>query len=435
MKIVFKSIESVDLKQIFPVIEEQDYKLLEGLSLVIPDSEYEKIQKQGYFKVDPFQISKDLIEVATGANYDPTHAKILAEVCKSSIFMEDMADALTRGVRLNQNVILYGRGGHNKSEGTELILNLMKKEGLITEEPFVLTCGDGLTEEGLFGGINIKKFKDTGELEYLFKNSFLEHEVVVFEEIFDAPPQVLLALKDVMTSKKARKGNQVHPCKTKIFIGLTNKSKEDFSEDDSLEALAQRFPLTLKVEWDSYSKNNFTSLFKKVFGDTFFNRNKGKLIELSEILSINNGMNDKSHFVSPRTAIHAAKLYCDGGDLKYIYDIDKEILNKYYKENKDKEQETADEEMFRMIADYVKNNNLGEIDTNAKLLDLIIGEHKSRTGEDVKVEIDETSAAIKMDKLKYVVSLMDIHKWSAKNMDRAGKKKTEVKEIIEQLKK
>lgn len=436
MKIVFKRLDkSINLKKVYPVIEEIDYKLLQGASLIIPDSEYDKIQKKGFFDVGPFQISKDLIEIAQGTSYNPDEVAVLEEFKKDAVFLDDMAEVLFKAVSLGQNAIFYGRGGHNKSEGTELLLKLMKDKGMISADPFVLTCGDGMTEETLFGGINIKKFKESGELEFLFKNSFLEHEIVIFEEIFDAPPQVLLALKDVMTSKKARKGNQIHDCKTKVFIGLTNRSKADFSEDHSLEALAQRFPLTMKTEWDSYNKNNWNTLFKVVLNKkdpNFYDKNKSKLQELAEILQINNDQNDPAYFVSPRTAIHAAKLYCAGGNLKFISDINKSILDKYYKDNKDKEQDFADEEMFKTINEYIKVNELGEIDSNSKILDIILGEHKQRTGEDIQVEVDTETAKLKVKKLQYTLSLMDIHKWGAKNMDRASKKKAEIKDLISQ---
>lgn len=297
-----------------------------------------------------------------------------------------------------------------------------------------MSFGDGLTEESLFGGINIKKFKDSGELEYLFKNSFLEHEIVIFEEIFDAPPQVLLALKDVLTSGHARKGNQTHRSKTKVVIGLTNKSKEDFAEDDSLEALVQRFPLTLKVEWDSYEKKDWLLLYKTVFGEEFFEDNKGKLTSLAEIITENNRA--QNTFVSPRTAVHAATLYTDGGDLKYISDIDPKIIDQYYAANKDREQTDADNKMFSMIEEYVKNNKLGDIDTNAQILAIVLQEYEKRTGETMEVETtSEEDVKTKISKLEYCIGLMNIHNWSKKNFEKSSQKIKELKDLAEDLKK
>lgn len=428
MKIEFKSLKGLDLTKVFPVIVADDYKLIEGHSLVISDPEYKKIEKQGYFEIGGVQVSKDLIQVAKGETYDPVRQVVADKVNETCLYADDMIEALFKAMQLNQNVLMYGRGGHNKSEGTMTILEEMRQAGVINSKPFVMAFGDGLTEEALFGGIQIKKFRDSGELEYLVKNSFMEHEIVVFEELFDAPPQILLSLKDIMTSGWFRKGNQTHKVKTKIIIGLTNKSKSDFSEDESLEALAQRFPLTLKVEWESYGKKDWRALFDKVFDAEFNKTHKYKLEELAEILTQNN-VNGNT-FVSPRTAVHAAKLYASGGNLKFISDIDKSTLDAYYKANKDSQKEKEDENMFNMIDDYIKSNNLGDIDTNAKLLDIILGEHKSRTGEEIVVEQDTNSNLIKANKLKFAKGLMDIHSWSAKNMDKAKRKKQEILDLI-----
>lgn len=433
MKIEFKKISTVDLKKVFPVISEQDYKLLAGNSLIISDKDYERIQKSGTFKVGPYDISKDLIQIAKGESYDPVQSALLEKIQEKYVYADKFVDIMFKGISLEKNILLYGKGGHAKSEMSIDILDELRRQNIITEEPFIMTCGDGLTEETLFGGINIKKFKDTGELEYLFKNSFLEHETVIFEEIFDAPPQVLLVLKDIMTSGWARKGNQKHKCKTKNFIALTNRSKEDFAEDDSLEALTQRFPLTLKVEWESYENKDWRLLFETVLGKEFYRDNKFKLNQLSEILTENNRA--KSTFVSPRTAIHAATLYCNGGSLDYISDIDPVVLKEYYKHNKDNEQISEDANMFEMISEYLESNNLLTMDSNEAILDLILTDHKKTTGEDVEIERDEQKNITNINKLEYVLALVNIHNWSKSNFDKASNKKVELKELISEYKK
>lgn len=69
---------------------------------------------------------------------------------------------------LKKNVFLYGRGGHAKSQIAEEVLKFIDPAGT---NSYVLSCGEGLTEEKLFGGINLKKFNTSGELEYLVENS------------------------------------------------------------------------------------------------------------------------------------------------------------------------------------------------------------------------------------------------------------------------
>lgn len=432
MKIEFKKSSEAELKKVFPIISHSEYKLIQGCTLIISDKDYEKIQSSGSFKVGPYQISKDLIEIARGEGIDQDQIDVAAEVGKKFVYHDDVVDIVMKGLSLETNVLMYGKGGHGKSEMTTAIFEELKKKGLTKEEPFVMTCGDGLTEEALFGGIDIKEFKDTGKLKYLFNNSFLDHEVVIFEEIFDAPPQVLLALKDVMTSGWARKGNQNYKCKTKLFIGLTNKSKEDFAEDDSLEALMQRFALTLKVEWESYSRNDWRKLFEKVFGKEYMLEHKFKLNELVDILAENH--NNKASFVSPRTAVSACKLYCAGGKLDFISDIDQTVLREYYKANKDRIQEEKDAYMFDRIEQYITANSLKDVDTESKLIALVMQEKFERTGEEIDIKFDESSIRENIAKLEYLIALIDIQSWSKSNIDRARRKKEEILTYIADLK-
>jgi MoxR-like ATPase len=89
---------------------------------------------------------------------------------------------------------------------------------------------------------------------------------VIFEEIFDANPQVLAALKDTLTSKEIRNGNQRFPIKTQIIIGLTNKTYEEVIEDDSTEALTQRFAVSYPFQY-KIDKLNSASLILNRYPD------------------------------------------------------------------------------------------------------------------------------------------------------------------------
>lgn len=112
MKIEFKKISTVDLKKIFPVISEQDYKLLAGNSLIILDKDYERIQKSGAFKVGPYDISKDLIQIAKGESYDPVQSALLEKIQEKYVYADKFVDIMFKGISLEKNILLYGKGGH-----------------------------------------------------------------------------------------------------------------------------------------------------------------------------------------------------------------------------------------------------------------------------------------------------------------------------------
>jgi MoxR domain in the MoxR-vWA-beta-propeller ternary systems len=177
------------------------------------------------------------------------------------VFMDKAMAILDVALKTEKNVILYGPGGHGKSE---LSYDFLVEKDLI---PYVLTFGSGMTADRLFGGLNIPVLKDTGKIEYLVENSFMNHEYVIFEEMMDGQDHLLEQLKDILSSGYFRNGTQVFKIKTKLIIGCTNKTRAEFSKNNSLRALMERFPLELNVMWDNYTETAYKTLLEKRFGE------------------------------------------------------------------------------------------------------------------------------------------------------------------------
>ena len=140
-------------------------------------------------------------------------------------------------------------------------------------------------------------------MEYYPERSFLNSRIAIFEELFDAPANVLLALKDVLTSKELRNGAQRFPMRTEVIICLTNKEPAEIADlGPAAEALIERFPLQLNVKWDSYDKTAYEALFKKTcqkMAGPSMTKFQGIL---AEVLA---NATASGNFVSPRTAVHA----------------------------------------------------------------------------------------------------------------------------------
>jgi hypothetical protein len=212
------------------------------------------------------------------------------------VFVDKLKSAMEIAFKTNENIILYGKGGHGKSEFTEAFF---KDKGIT---PFVKTLGSGTTTDSLFGGIDIQLFEKTGKIEYLVENSFMNFEYVVLEELFDSPDYILEQLKDILTSKRFRNGTQIFPLKTKLIVCCTNKTRDEFSKNDSLRALMERFPLEIKVEWPNYTQVSYSYLFKEVMGKGYK--------ELEYILA---KLHQSGTTVSPRIAIKAARMIDECG--------------------------------------------------------------------------------------------------------------------------
>lgn len=133
--------------------------------------------------------------------------------------------------------------------------------------PYVITMGTGMTTDRLFGGLDIPTFNQTGKIEYLVENSFMNHEYVIFEEMFDAPDFILEQLKDILSSGVFRNGTQVFPIQTKFIVCCTNRTRDEFSKNMSLKALMERFPLELNVVWDNYTDIAYNKLLTERFGE------------------------------------------------------------------------------------------------------------------------------------------------------------------------
>ena len=206
----------------------------------------------------------------------------------------------------SKNILLVGPGGHAKSE----FVSSWAAARELT--PFVQACGEGLTEDRLYGGLNFAALNagSDARIEWCLERSFSNHEFVVLEELLDAPASVLLSLKDTLTSREVRNGAQRAPLQTRCLVALTNKTPQEITEmGPSQAALMERFPLQMEVKWDSYDAESYEALFQAVLS-----RPERVLAEV--IASAVAG----GAIISPRTAIHAAQVLAAGTweDLAFV---------------------------------------------------------------------------------------------------------------------
>ncbi len=176
------------------------------------------------------------------------------------------ADAIREILSLSlvsgKNCILFGPGGHGKSEMTAAVLGAIS--GAISRTQMF---GEGMDESRLYGGINLKKLNDPENpvIEYYPERSFLSWDFAVFEELFDAPTSVLMTLKDTLTSKALRNGEQQFPMRTQNIVCATNRDPGEVAEiGAAAQALIERFPLQLRVAWGSYSAADYLEMFRTV---------------------------------------------------------------------------------------------------------------------------------------------------------------------------
>lgn len=263
------------------------------------------------------------------------------------VFMDKSLNILDIGLKTGKNIVLYGPGGHGKSE---LTMAYLAEKGI---DPYVITMGTGMTTDRLFGGLDIPTFEKTGKIEYLVENSFMNNEYVVFEELFDAPDFILEQLKDILSSKVFRNGTQIFPIKTKFIICCTNRTREEFSKNASLKALMERFPLELNVVWDNYTEVSYNKLLETKFGQG----NVDPIIPFLLQEYHRGGIT-----ISPRVAVTAYTVYeeCGPDSLNFIAEFAKkpaliaDTLKKY--QNTLKFRKLSDD--LSVIVSDLQSNNL-----------------------------------------------------------------------------
>ena len=228
----------------------------------------------------------------------------------SFVFMDKTAKVLEIGFETGKNIILHGPGGYGKSEITEAFF---AEKGI---QPYVITMGTGMTTDRMFGGLDIPTFNNTGKIEYLIENSFMNHEYVVFEEMFDAPDFILEQLKDILSSGIFSNGTQAFLIKTKFIVCCTNRTRDEFSKNMSLKALMERFPLELNVIWDNHTDISYNKLLEERFG-------KGNVDPVIPFILQEYAKN--SIVISPRVAITAYSVFekCGPEALGYIAEFAK----------------------------------------------------------------------------------------------------------------
>lgn len=252
----------------------------------------------------------------------------LSQLKEKYVFSDNTIDALGVGIRQKKNILLWGPGGHAKSDLAEAVAMLYYQQS----DVFIGQMGRGATIESLLGYVNVSKMMNgDGEREYNHSASFMAKKIALFDELLDTPPMLLEYLKDILTRRMyCANGTMCFKSETEVIIACTNRdpiawANEGTPEDQaSKKAFLGRFPLIVEVAWPSYGQMEFTKLFNAIF--TPDKIMAGKLAVVAELVS-------KSHkkgvFISPRDSRHIAELYLTEGvnGIKFS-GIPPEVLNR-----------------------------------------------------------------------------------------------------------
>jgi hypothetical protein len=332
-------------------------------------------------------------------NEQPTIERIKQELSSKYVYIDDLLEVLDVGFSLNKNVILWGNGGFGKSN---IAQEFFKALGI---QPFIKTMGSGTTTDSLFGGIDLNLLNKTGKIEFLLENSFMNHEFVIFEELFDANDYIIEQCKDILSSGMFRNGNQQFKIKTKFIICCTNRSRDEFAKNRSLKALMERFPLELEVKWKEHTAVQYEKLFNTVKG-----------VSDPLLVFVLQEYAKKGTIISPRIALvaHDLLIKCGPDCLKYLADFKSKIeiltdaIEKFKSIIDFKELITKTEDLFETIQKikFEETNAVSDANKIIKLIEINISKIDS-------LKLDDTIATQAPQVKKKFISMLDTFK---KNM-------------------
>lgn len=160
------------------------------------------------------------------------------------IFLDPLIDAIEASINAarKMNIVYYGPAGYGKSTIPSRYIEI-----LTGERPGVLPIYRSLDFEDSFGGINLPLYQKEGIRRLNADNSWIKKNVVIFEEAYDGSEAFLAAYKEVISSGMI----DGVPLDTKLIIICTNRPPSIFQGKPEMEALNERFPIKVKIDWSN----------------------------------------------------------------------------------------------------------------------------------------------------------------------------------------
>jgi len=248
----------------------------------------------------------------------------VGDALKNFVQTDEVAEAFKLGLASGKNILMHGVGGYGKSEMTNAVLaNAIAPDIRVWKSQLHVES----TISSLYGGIDMKTLRETGEERYRVKWSILTSDVAILEEMLDAPPAVLASLKTLFTERALLNGGQRVESQCKLAIALTNRTPEEIIQLGRSEAATlERFPIQLEVAWKKDNADARLKLYKTVHFENGNGRETEKLTrrELSELPRLVRAVRftedylrkkaafsvelKKLHLISPRLDIWADQL-------------------------------------------------------------------------------------------------------------------------------
>lgn len=227
-----------------------------------------------------------------------TRNEFLDAMTAQFIYAEKPASAMYDALATNKNLILYGPGGHGKSDMAEAAIKLAMDPDKFYEEVYIASCSQQMDATPFVGYLNVPEFKLGRRVQVLTDTVFLSKQYAILEEGFDAPDDLLLSLKDGLQRGYICVNGKCEKNKLQTLVICTNIDPTAWAgSENTRKALLGRFVFRLEVSWPSYTSKDYEKMFAL--------RGKSDLVvaEMAQICV------DNKFPLSPRDAMNMHAVY------------------------------------------------------------------------------------------------------------------------------
>lgn len=275
---------------------------------------------------------------------------VISKLGEKFIYINDVATTLYNSHTLCEqgnvaHAMLYGPAGHAKTAIARGFLQMMYDEPIFDKT----AIGAGTTIYDLLG-FAVPDEMMKGNKVFQYEYGFLPRPAALFDELLDAPANVLEQLKAVIMDKEhCVNGVVCYRSNCRFIIACTNHELADWvinpitnKPDNSRKAVLERFPFSYRVSWKSYEASDYSRLFEVVLKDPL--ESFSRMLELSA---------KKGKVISPRSAIIGAKSFKSNGlsGLTGIEDFDEPL-------KKDFEKIVRSQEQDEKVKEFIKQYNI-----------------------------------------------------------------------------
>lgn len=204
-----------------------------------------------------------------------SHDEFVNEISKIFVFSEETASVIYNALDNGQNAILHGPGGYAKSDIVRFALQMVTDPATYVKDVFITACGPKMDASQFIGYKDLAVMKATGELvSRMEKTMFVAYQYALLDELFAAPNQLILFLRDAATAGSICVDGVCYTNRLQSMFGCTNVSPESWiaaaapEELDSRKALVQRYMFRKTVQWSSHTADDFDKMFQARTGST-----------------------------------------------------------------------------------------------------------------------------------------------------------------------